>query len=307
MPSNLVAMPSLFLNSTQKGRDVRTLSLNLNRGLFFPEVERIYCQVTQAVIPYSMINISGPLYDNNCFTVLVQIPGSTPVNIELDEGVYPSITELEQAMNFKIHEMLVTAGFANGGFIIDDPSTYYVRLEPNTTTNKIFVYIPNLVPTGLTPPNPTVQPNTVTNIFTTCQPNGSSKLFQELGFPRDHSLGQGDDPPEIITNTSTEPITFLDILASGVYIVCEDDLQVLSYFDELANSNVLAQVPLTNDDLVGGQILYPRDLQVIACPLTEGKSVKQFKIRLISPKDPTRDIVFLQGDFSCVLSFHAIY
>jgi len=304
MSSNTIAMPSLFLNSQQKGRDVRTISLNLTRGLFFPEVERIYCQVTQAVIPFSMINISADLYDNSCFEILYDAPGG-PYNqdILLDEGVYPSITELEQAMNFKIHEALKVAGVESPDFLIDTRNTYYVRLEANTTTNKITVWIPDDIPT---PANTAANP--LVNIVDACDYKPTNdKLIQELGFPRQKQLNRGNDLATLNDNTSTEPVIFLDILASGLYIVCEDDLQVLSYFDDLANSNILAQVPLTNDDIVGGQILYPRDLQVIQCPLVEGKSVKQFKIRLISPRDPTRDIVFMQGDFSCVLSFHAVY
>ena len=84
MSSTSVAMPSLFLNSTQKGRGERTISLNLSRGLFFPEVERIYCQVTQAVIPYSMINISKELYNKNCFGISVDITPLISFDILLD-------------------------------------------------------------------------------------------------------------------------------------------------------------------------------------------------------------------------------
>ena len=299
--SNTIAMPSLFLNSTQKGRGERTISLNLSRGLFFPEVERIYAQVTQAVIPYSMINISKELYNNACFQI-TGVFGPALNELVLDEGVYPSITELEQAMNWQIFQIL--SGFAPPptGFDIEDRDTYFVRLEANTTTNKITLYLPTLLPTPSG-----ANPNLLSSITPTCG-DGSHNLFSELGFlPTAGPFVQGNNSAVLLNNTSTEPITFLDILASGLYIVCEDDLQVLSYFDDLANSNVLAQVPLTNDDLVGGQILYPRDLQVIQCPLVEGKSVKKFKIRIISPRDPTRDVIFMQGDFSCVLSFHAVY
>jgi len=301
MTTSSVAMPSLFLNSTQKGRGERTISLNLTRGLFFPEVERIYCQVTQAVIPYSMINISKELYNNACFTITPVAPG-LPIEIMLDEGVYPSITELEQAMNKKIDEALGPNAF----FDIKDRATYYWRLDANTSTNKITGVIPINLPTPPGLPSPPSDPNPLFNLNPQCL-DGSSNLFQELGFNPDQFFSQGATIPLLNAQTSLEPITFLDILASGIYIVCEDDLQVLSYLDDQSNANILAQVPFSHEDRVGGQILYPRDLEVVQCPLVEGKSVKQFKIRLISPRDPTRDIIFLQGDFSCVLTFNAVY
>lgn len=315
MPQTLgLPTPALFLTSKQKGTDTRTINVNLDRGIFFPEVERIYCTLSQASIPYAMQNINQRVYGNACFQVQYDSNPGTWYNIVLDDGTYPSLTELEQAMNYVLSQTRPSSAVFFPSFDIDDRDTYFIHLDGNTTTSEISVTLRN--PTNIN--EAPVFENPVQLISFTCfgsnpvngeaVPLGTepSGLFQELGF-------LGGEQLDILTNpngdqlVSTQPVTFLDYIASGIYVIVEDDLQVLTFFNDFANSNVLAQIVINNDDFLGGLILYPRDLQTIECPVVENKTLRNFKIRFVSPRDPTRDIIFTQGDVSLVLTFTAVY
>ena len=250
-------MPSIFCNSIQKGRGIRTISLNLNRGLFFPEAELIYCAVTQAILPYSIVNISKEIYGNATFNF-------NGLDFVIPEGSYLSLTELEAAMNAQLG--------------IFPPVPFSILLTANTATNQVKITLPNVFDILILPEN----------------------LASELGFPAGVPLTTG-------TSFSTLPVLFNDIIASGILIVAELDLQVTTFFGNLDNSNVLAQVPIQNTDIPGGVIVYPRDVVPLMCPVVNNKSVKSFNIRFVSPRDPQRDLTFLQGDCSVVLLFTAIY
>jgi hypothetical protein len=247
-----IYLPSLFLNSTQKGRNVRTLEINLDRGLFMPEVERMYCTVSQAVLPYAIINISKELYGNASFL-------HNGVEKTILEGSYLSLTELQNGINNAV------------------PSGNYV-VTANTSTNQVII----TAPAG----------STLTL---------SSNLAQELGFPPNTVIPGGT------SIASSGPVFFNDILASGILVVCELDLQCTTFFNNIDNSNVLAQIPIASADIPGGVITYPRDVIPIHCPLVANKTVKKFNIRFVSPRDIYKDLVFMQGDASIVLLFTAVY
>lgn len=264
-----VYMPSIFLNSQQKGRGERTIEVTLDRGLFFPEAERIYLQVGQASIPYSFINISKNLYNNASFQTTPTIPPSTLTDFTLPEGCYLSLTELEAAFN----NVLTAAGYDAA-----------ITISGDTVTNTVT--ITNSSGLGGAPQNIVLPDN----------------LANELGFPPGTIL-----PAQGISKTSTEPVLFQDIIASGILIVAEGDLQVTTFFQNVDNSNVLAQIPVQHTDVPGGMIIYPRDVIPINCPVVNLKSVRTFSIKFVSPRDPFRNLVFLQGDASLVLNFFAVY
>lgn len=310
--ASAVPTPPLFLTSQQKGKGIRTINVNLDRGMFFPEVERIYATLSQAAIPYQMLNISQEAYENACFQVEVSDSVGILYNVLLDDGTYPSLTELEQAMNYALNQSGIP-GFPVDfpAFNIADRSTYPILLDGNTTTGEVIVTVPNpILAEGQEP-----LPNLITQLSFTCSNrvefNGQqgtadrpSKLFQELGFKGDETLTTGTAGNQLV---STEPVTFLDYIASGIYVVVEGDLQVLSFYNDFANANVLANIAINNDDVLGALILYPRDLQTINCPMVESKTLRNFKIRFVSPRDPTRDIIFTQGDCSLTITFDAVY
>ena len=270
-----VYLPSIFLNSKQKGRSDRSIEVNLDRGLFFPEAERAYCQVGQAALPYSFINISQDLYENAAFDLTQINPANPPTRFVLPEGCYTSLTELEAAFNKAI----------NPAINPDDPQ---ISCRGNTVTNQVEMF--NIIPGR--------------NLILL------GNLATDLGFPPNtvipSSPGPIDNPAEPRT-ISTLPVLFLDIVASGILVLCEGDLQVGSFFQELDNSNVLAQIPIINSDVPGGMIVYPRDVIPINLGLTSLKTVRKFKILFRSPRLPDRDLVFLQGDTSLVLNFFCVY
>lgn len=264
-----IYLPSIFLNSSQKGTGIRTIEVNLDRGLFMPEAERMYVTVSQASLPYSIVNISQDLFLNACFTY-------GGVEFIVPEGSYLSLTELEQGMNFVIN---------GGGPPLDSPIT----LTGNTSTNQVII-----TNSGGAPPG---------DLILSCP--GKGGLFKELGF--DENAVIGPVPPNTPGSASNLPVLFNDIIASGILISCELDLQCTTFFNNLDNSNILAQVPISSLDVPGGMITYPRDVLPINCPIVANKSVKRFNIRFTSPRDPFTDLVFMQGDCSVILLFTAVY
>ena len=241
-----VPTPALFLTSKQKGTDTRTIDINLDRGIFFPEVERIYCTLSQAAIPYAMMNISQRVYNNACFQVQYDSDPGKWYNIVLDDGTYPSLTELEQAINYVLAQTRPVAPVTFPDFDINDRDTYFIHLDGNTTTSEISVTLRNPTNTNV---NPFLQNPVQVVSFSCFGPNpvngqqvplgtDPSGLFQELGF-------LGNEQMSILTQPdgdqliSTQPVTFLDYIASGIYVIVEDDLQVLTFFNDFANSNVL--------------------------------------------------------------------
>lgn len=303
--------PPLFLTSQQKGKGIRTIDLNLDRGIFFPELERVYCTLTQASIPYSMMNISQEAYENACFQVTTFANPGVIYDIVLEDGTYPSLTELEQAMNYAINNSGIP-GFpvTFPAFDIADRDTYFIQLDGNTTTSEVIVTLPN--PSNIDP----VFPNPLESLSMTCSskaplingaqgsPDKPSNLFIELGFKGNETINTFPNGGQLV---STEPVLFLDFIASGIYVIVEGDLQVLSFYNNFANANVLANIAVNNDDVLGALILYPRDLQTIQCPVVENKTLRNFKIRFVSTRDPTRDLIFTQGDISLTVTFDALY
>ena len=282
-----VELPSLFLNSEQQGRDIRTMNVELQRGLFFPSAERIYANITQAVIPYSFVNISTPVYKNACFHVNI-IANALPTtsftgDLHLPAGIYPSLTELSEAINALIRDAL--------GLPATD-TTIFVDITANTSTNQVIVEVFN--PNGLY-----LGPE----INFQCGTPPTSSLYTELGLPLGTTVAFGVTNPVV----SSGPVLFNDRFAAGILIICEGDLNVMTYLQNVPNANVLAQVPLTNADSVGSVITYPRDLTVIQCPVIQGKTIRKFKIRFVSPLEPTTDLIFLQGNASVVILFKAVY
>lgn len=276
MPS--IDLPSLFLNSVQKGKDIRTIEINLERALFFPTAERIYCTLTQATIPYSFVNISQSVYKNACFNVNIVGPPSFSGELIIPDGIYPSLTELNEAVNSLITEAL--------GLPL--PGVDLVDITANTSTNQVIIDT-----------NDGGGAYTTVDIDFEC--GGKSSLYKELGLPAGTTVSLG--APVV----SSQPVLFNDLFASGIMVLCEGDLNVLTYLQNIPNSNVLALCPIANEDSVGSIISYPRDYTIIATPVIQGKTIRKFRIRFVSPLDPTRDLVFLQGDASVVLIFKAVY
>lgn len=248
-----LSLPTMFLTSSQKGEDVRTITINLQDGLFMPEAERMYVSVTQASFPYSIVNISDRLYNNAKFTY-------GPNNYTLPDGSYLSLTELQETVR-------ILTGDNN------------IVITANTATNQVVITVPPGSNTLTLPDN----------------------LANELGFPPNTVIGAGS------TVESSEPVIFNDIIASGIIISCEEDLQATSYYNNLPNANILALVPITNTDIPGGMIQYPKEIWTPQIPLVRLKTVRRFNLRFSSARDPLKDLIFLQGDVTVALTFKAVY
>lgn len=289
-------LPSLFITSKQKGRDTRTMTLNLQRGLFFPEYERIYCRVTSASIPYSFITISQELYNNATYFIEIDNGGGgfASGQLTLPEGVYYSVTEIVLEMDTQIRALIAAA--------VGPPPTppagsLIIDLEGITTQQVIQLTIDRL----------TIYDKVTINFTGALGGGGTSLLYQELGldttdYVNDTSVGD----PEVKTFLSTNPVLLNDRVASGVYIVVEGDLSALTYKDDVPNRNIVGQIIPTSQDEIGSMIDYPKSRIPIDCPIVGGKTIDSFNVRFVSPIDNS-DIYFLQGNASIVLSFIANY
>lgn len=275
-----IQLTTLFCQSDEQGTSYRTIKLDLDKPIFLNCNHKNYVRCAIGSIPYSFCNISADL-GNNTFTITATDGFlNYSSTITLDDGTYPSLLELQNAINFKIK---------NGpfGIIFSDPRDYII-LDANTTTGKVVLTVNSF------------------NLLSFAFNPSPSTLYKELGLLQ---IPYTSAPANVTTvHLSNQPVLFNDFIANGIMAIFQydSDLQCFSYYQNVSYSSILNQFLLSPNDIMGSTINLTEQASSLKIPITENKNINKIRIAFVSPRNPQKQILFTQGNASLALTFTAI-